>query len=68
MQKYENPDHYELKAIDTSKITLESLKKEMSNPCRFLHIDAGHVYHEVLHQHLLFCPLVATGGCLIMDD
>jgi hypothetical protein len=68
IQKYGNPDCAELKAIDTSKITFEGLRNELSNPCRFLHIDAGHEYHEVLHQLLLFCPFISRGGCLIMDD
>lgn len=68
IQKYGNSECVELKTIDTSEITLDSLKKELLNPCRLLHIDAGHEYHEVLHQLLLFCPFVAKGGCVIMDD
>lgn len=33
-----------------------------------LHIDAGHEYHEVLQQMLLFAPFVRPGGIIIMDD
>ena len=40
----------------------------MSAPLRFLHIDAGHEYHEVLEQLELFTPLLSDHGIIAMDD
>lgn len=55
-------------AIDTAEITLNLLKSEFADGIRILHIDAGHEYHEVLHQLMIFAPFVKRGGCIVMDD
>lgn len=39
-----------------------------SHRFRFLHVDAGHEYHGVLHALLLFAPFVSAGGIIMMDD
>ena len=52
----------------TSEIPQVSLDTMMSTPVRFLHVDAGHEYHEVLQQLELFAPLVADQGVIAMDD
>jgi hypothetical protein len=58
----------QLIAQDTSKLTLEQLKPVLGEGVRLLHIDAGHEYHEVLHQLHLFAPFVKRAGCIVMDD
>lgn len=35
---------------------------------RLLHIDAGHEYHEVFHQSVLFAPYVQRSGVIVFDD
>ena len=52
----------------TSEIELQDLDAALSSPLRFLHIDAGHEYHEVLEQLRLFCPYVSDLGIVAMDD
>jgi len=68
VQKFGDPRSVQLHAGDTSKLTFERLKQELPEGLRLLHIDAGHEYHEVLHQLALFAPFVKDGGCIIMDD
>jgi len=53
---------------DTATLTAERLRREFSRKLRFLHIDAGHEYHEVMHSLLLFVPFLAADGVLVMDD
>jgi len=62
------PCSAELVMSDTSSITREALAAKFGQGLRFLHIDAGHEYHEVLHQMVVFSPFVKEGGCLVMDD
>lgn len=57
-----------LHAADTSRLTPADLAGPLAGGVRFLHIDAGHEYHEVLHQLYLFSPFVTQGGCIAMDD
>lgn len=63
-----NPAVVKLFAGDTSTINTQGLKDIVQQPTRMLHIDAGHEYHEVLHQLHLFAPFVKEGGIIIMDD
>jgi len=52
----------------TSDISARSLDTMFQRPLRFLHIDAGHEYHEVLEQMHLFSPYVSDYGVIAMDD
>lgn len=52
----------------TSQLPAASLEALVSKPLRFLHIDAGHEYHEVLEQLELFTPLVGDAAVVAMDD
>ena len=52
----------------TSDIAQADLDLTLSTPLRFLHIDAGHEYHEVLEQLLMFSPYMADRGIIAMDD
>lgn len=52
----------------TSEIAQTDLNAMLPSPLRFLHIDAGHEYHEVLEQLHLFAPYVADRGIIAMDD
>ena len=68
LQKYGNYDQTKLVKSNTCDLTLEMLSTDISEGVRILHIDAGHDYHEVLHQLVLFTPFVKRGGIVIMDD
>ncbi|MDG1020060.1 MAG: class I SAM-dependent methyltransferase [Emcibacteraceae bacterium] len=68
LQKYGNYDQTTLIKSNTSDLTLEKIATDLSDGVRILHIDAGHDYHEVLHQMVLFTPFVKQGGIVIMDD
>ena len=52
----------------TSDISLEILDDKIKNPLRFLHIDAGHEYHEVLEQLAIFTPYLDDRAIIAMDD
>ena len=52
----------------TSDISLEILDEKIKNPLRFLHIDAGHEYHEVLEQLAIFSPYLSDHAIIAMDD
>lgn len=52
----------------TSDLDESSLSGLLPSPLRFLHIDAGHEYHEVLAQLHLFAPFMADTGIIAMDD
>lgn len=52
----------------TSDISADDLEALMPRALRFLHIDAGHEYHEVLEQLELFSPFVGDQGIIAMDD
>ena len=66
--RYGSTRAVELHAGDTSGLSLQGLRGLMPEGLRLLHIDAGHEYHEVLHQLTLFAPFVRNGGVIIMDD
>lgn len=53
---------------DTSLLKIQQLHNSFRRGIRILHIDAGHEYHEVVHQLHMFSPFVSQGGCIIMDD
>jgi hypothetical protein len=52
----------------TSDISLEILDEKIKTPIRFLHIDAGHEYHEVLEQLAIFSPYLSDHAIIAMDD
>lgn len=52
----------------TNDLTPRSLDQLVSQPVRFLHIDAGHEYHEVLEQLETFTPYLSDTGIIAMDD
>ena len=68
LQTFGNPEATELIKGNTSEFTEQMLAEKLSDGLRLLHIDAGHEYHEVFQQMLLFAPFVTPGGVIIMDD
>lgn len=68
VQRFGKPEVVELVACDSATLTMESLMGGLAAGVRFLHIDAGHEYHEVMHQLVLFAPFVLPGGIIAMDD
>ena len=52
----------------TSDLSESRLDAVFRKPLRFLHIDAGHEYHEVLEQLERFSPYVGDAGIIAMDD
>lgn len=52
----------------TSELSEEDLRASLPGPLRFLHIDAGHEYHEVMEQLEIFLPYVSYQGIIAMDD
>ena len=52
----------------TSELSRQKLENLVPSPLRFLHIDAGHEYFEVLEQLRLFTPLMRHQGIISMDD
>ena len=53
---------------NTADYSTEYLKSLFKNKLRFLHIDAGHEYHEVLHTLTLTAPFMQDNGIIVMDD
>ena len=68
VQKYGIDDGLSLIKGLTSEIAQDNLDEIVARPLRFLHIDAGHEYHEVLEQLYLFSPYLADRGVIAMDD
>lgn len=68
LQAYGIPENITLTKGLTSDITSESLNELIQRPMRFLHIDAGHEYHEVMEQLDIFSPYLADAGVIAMDD
>ena len=52
----------------TSDLSESELDALISKQLRFLHIDAGHEYHEVLEQLILFSPYLSNQAIIAMDD
>ena len=61
-------DNVILKKGLTSDIGAANLDAMFETALRFLHIDAGHEYHEVLEQLELFVPLASDQAVISMDD
>ncbi|MBY0416959.1 MAG: class I SAM-dependent methyltransferase, partial [Pararheinheimera sp.] len=53
---------------NTANYSTTYLKSLFRNKLRFLHIDAGHEYHEVLHTLTLAAPFMSDHGIIVMDD
>jgi len=53
---------------NTSECSVGNLRSDLKSSLRILHIDAGHEYHEVMHQLVTFTPFLNQGGVIIMDD
>ena len=68
LKKFGDFDNVELFKGLTSDLSNLTLEKHMPSPVRFLHIDAGHEYHEVLEQLEIFSPFVSRTGIIVMDD
>ena len=68
LQSYGVPRNTTLTKGLTSDISSESLDELIQRPVRFLHIDAGHEYHEVIEQLDMFSPYLADAGVIAMDD
>ncbi|MDC0572446.1 class I SAM-dependent methyltransferase [Luminiphilus sp.] len=52
----------------TSDLNADNLLELIDQPIRFLHIDAGHEYHEVLEQLEIFTPYLLDDAIIAMDD
>lgn len=61
-------ENVEYVKCETSELSVDGVQKHFPRPLRFLHIDAGHEYHEVLHSLVVLAPYVANGGIIVMDD
>ena len=68
LEKFGVPENINLTKGLTSDIATENLTKLIARPLRFLHIDAGHEYHEVLEQLLIFSPYLDDRAIIAMDD
>lgn len=68
LSKFGRPERTRLYSGDTSMISRDLLDEQIGKGVRFLHIDAGHEYHEVYHQLITFSPYVSRGGIIVMDD
>jgi hypothetical protein len=53
---------------DSSEYTKTMLDQKHTKPIKFLHLDAGHEYHEVLQQLIQFSPYLHSSGIIAMDD
>lgn len=53
---------------NTSDYNTTYLQGLFKTKLRFLHIDAGHEYHEVLHTLTLVAPFMHDHGIIVMDD
>lgn len=72
LHNYGHPDDSLLISSDTSKLRTEQITEHLGTDedtgIRFLHIDAGHEYHEVLHQLMLYSQFVRSSGIIVLDD
>lgn len=66
--KYGIDDNLQLEKGLTTDLSIEAMDSFFTNPLRFLHIDAGHEYHEVLSQLEMFAPYLSDTGVIVMDD
>lgn len=63
-----SPEAARLVTCDTATCTPDSLRAQMPRPLRFLHVDAGHEYHEALADLQNFGALVGQTGIIAIDD
>jgi hypothetical protein len=63
-----NAEVCRLIAADTATIAQTAVAEALPEGVRWLHVDAGHEYHEVFHQLILFAPFVRPDGVIVMDD
>lgn len=63
-----SPCELRLIASDTAELDRDMLAPLLMSGVRLLHIDAGHEYHEVFHQAVLFAPYVQRAGVIVFDD
>lgn len=63
-----SPCELRLIASDTAELNRDTLSPLLMSGVRLLHIDAGHEYHEVFHQAVLFAPYVQRAGVIVFDD
>lgn len=68
LASFGSSEHVSLVRGYTSQIAQADLNAMLPSPLRFLHIDAGHEYHEVLEQLHLFSPYISDRGIIAMDD
>lgn len=68
VQAYGNSENIKFWKGFTSDLSVNELDRQFETPLRFLHIDAGHEYHEVLEQLHLLSPYVSDSGIIAMDD
>jgi len=68
LSKYGRTDTVELIKCFTSEFTTGYLDKLLNTPVSFLHVDAGHEYHEVLAQMKIFAPYLSDQAIIAMDD
>lgn len=64
----EQSDRIQYLSGNTANYSTNYLQSLFKNKLRFLHIDAGHEYHEVLHTLTLTAPLMHDYGIIVMDD
>ena len=68
LKNFGSSSNTELVKGDSSEYTKTMLDSKHTRPIKFLHIDAGHEYHEVLQQLIQFSPYVHPSGIIAMDD
>ena len=68
LETYGDANNVELHQVDANQFGFDQLNSIINRPLRFLHIDAGHEYHEVLHQLRLYTPFLGDDAVIAMDD
>ena len=63
-----NVDQARLTATNSLTIPDADVRRIVSGPVRFLHVDSGHEYEEALSDMRKFTPLVRDGGVIALDD
>mgnify|MGYP003742111777 CR=1 FL=1 len=68
LAQYGDPSGVQLCEVDANQFGFVQLRSLIDKPLRFLHIDAGHEYHEVLYQLKLYTPFLGDDAVIAMDD
>lgn len=65
-----HPDSISLHKSNTLDLAPGSLEALLpgQGSLRYLHVDGGHEYFEVLHDLMLFAPFLRLDGILVLDD